>query len=203
MTDLASAWDEQSDSPSDFTKNDRFSEVLVAAVAALSVALGLLLHQRTLVQSWPYSNTQAGIEASYPAGWLTDERGDYVVRITNPRARPFKTRYVVSTRPAGGETSIRNVLDSLNLQRSIDLAAYRVLSVEDLDSGGQTYTRMSFAFVETDPNPFIERLPVVVLGTDMVFFDGNRAIIATFMADRESYEAELEGFVRFVASLQY
>jgi hypothetical protein len=132
-----------------------------------------------------------------------DEGGNYVARIRDPKARPFKTQFVISSIPASGQTSVRNVLDSLTLQRSIDLSAYRVLSVEQATVDGVSQTRMTFAFVDADPNPFIQRLPVVVLGTDIVILDGNRALVITYMSDQESYDDNLPAFQRFLASLRY
>jgi hypothetical protein len=187
----------------DTTKNDRFSSVLVVIVAAVAITLGLLLRQTSQGTTWSYENAEAGIEAQYPAGWLADEDGSYLARIRDPKARPFKTQYLLTVVPAGGQTSIRNVLDSLTLQRSVTLPAYRVISVEQIEQGEQVITRMEFVFVDSDPNPFIERLPVVVHGIDRIVLDGNRAIIATFMAENTTFEVNLEGFDRFVASLRY
>jgi hypothetical protein len=185
------------------TKNDRFAAVLVIALAIGGVLLGLLIRQRDQGRTWLYVNQQAGIQASYPAGWLVDESGSYLVRIRDPRARPFKTQYQITIIPVGSQSTIRNILDSLTLQRSIDLSAYRVLSVDEVSRGGTNLTRMSFAFVDADPNPFIQRLPVVVLGTDTVILDGNRAIVVTYMAEQSSFQTNQPAFDRFLASLQY
>jgi hypothetical protein len=190
-------------STGDVTKNDRFSAVLVAIVAAVSLTLGLVLRQTSQGTTWTYENAEAGIQAQYPAGWLADEDGIYLARIRDPKARPFKTQYLITVVPAGGQTSVRNVLDSLTLQRSVNLPAYRVISVEQIEQGDQVITRMEFVFVDADPNPFIERLPVVVHGIDRIVLDGNRAIIATLMAENTTFEANREGFERFVASLRY
>lgn len=202
-TDHVHTWEDQlEEAASDLTKNDRFSAVLVVIVFAAAIGLGLLLRQQSMGETWPYISQEAGIEGTYPAGWLTDEEGSYVVRIRDPKARPYKTQYQITVVPAGGQTSIRNVLDNLTLQRSVSLPAYRVLSVEE-GGGAEAVTQMEFVFVQTDPNPFIERLPVVVRGLDRVVLDGNRAVIVTYMAEEASYFANLAGFERFVASLRY
>jgi hypothetical protein len=171
--------------------------VLVVLVTLMALGLGLILRQRTSNLTWHFVSREAGIEVSYPAGWLTDEGGNYVVRIRNPKARPFKTQFMIAVVPAGGATSVRNVLDSLTLQRSSELSAYRVLGVEEIG------TQMNFAFVEADPNPFVQRLPSVVLGRDIVILDGDRAIVVTYMADDASFDESLPDFQRFLGSLQY
>ena len=143
---------------------------------------------------------EAGIQTSYPAGWLLDTEGDYLMRVNDPAARPFKTSYQITVAPASAQTAVRNVLDNLTLQRSSDLAAYQVLSVQVVS---ERVTRMDFAFVDSDPNPFLQRLPVVVLGTDLVLIDGNRAIIVTFKVAEEHFEREFPSFERFFAAMNF
>ncbi len=187
----------------ELTKNDRFAAVLVVLVAVTALGLGFIFRQRSINETWLYSSREAGIEARYPANWLLDERGDYVVRMQDPKARPFKTQYIVTVMPAGGETTVRNILDILTIQRAINLPAYRILGVEQIGTGGLNQTQMHFAFVEADPNPFVQRVPIVVLGTDFVILDGDRVIIVTYMSDETSFKENLPAFQRFFASLRY
>ncbi len=202
MSQIA-VWSEEIEQPPDFTKRDRFSAVLTIVVTAAALMLGLLIRQQSISERWPYVNQQVGIEALYPAGWLVDEQGDYVARIRDPLARPYKTQYIITVVPVTAQTSTRNILDNLTLQRSTNRPAYRVLDVIPAGEGNESYTRMDFVFVETDPNPFIEHLPVVVRGMDIVILDGNRAIIVTFLAAQTHFEANLPEFERFVEALRY
>lgn len=207
MTDTAWEWDAEQEEPtssSGLTRSDRLSSILVIIMAVLALTLGLLLRQRASARTWSYVSQQAGIEATYPAGWLVDEEDiSYIARLRDPTARPFNTQYQIATVPAGGQTSIRNVLDGLTIQRSTDLSAYRVLSVESVEINGEEYTQMNFAFVEADPNPFVQRLPVVVLGRDIVIRDGDRVIVVTYMAEENRFDDDLDGFERFFSSLRY
>lgn len=188
---------------SEITKNDRFSFVLVLFTFLIMISIGMVIKQQSSLGTWPYVDTESGIEAQYPVGWLVEEGTTYVARIRDPKARPFKTQFMLTVVPTGGQTAIRNVLDSLTLQRSVDLPAYRVLQVQEIQQEGLTVTQMDFVYVQTDPNPFIERLPVVVRGIDRVIIDGNRAIIASYMADETTFESQLIVFERFVSSLRY
>jgi hypothetical protein len=204
MSEQSWDWEEQlEDVAADQTRNDRFSSLLVIILVVLFLSLGLVNRQRIDAQLWDFNSRISGIEATYPAGWLVDESGDYVVRIRDPRARPFKTQYQIMVVPAGGQTSIRNVLDGLTLQRSSDLAAFRVLSVEDISIGTTTLTRLNFAFVDADPNPFIQRLPVVVNGMDVLIRDGDRVIVVTFMSEESTFDQNQPDFDRFLQSLRY
>jgi hypothetical protein len=179
-------------------RNDRYGSALAVIVTAGALVLGMLLRQSQLSSTIPFVDRTAGIQTRYPAEWLLDTEGDYVMRVSDPAARPFKTTYQIQVVPSGPQTSVRNVLDNLTLQRSSELAAYRVLSVQEVS--GQV-TRMDFAFVDTDPNPFLERLPVVVLGTDLVVLEGDRAIVITLLASENSYSREVPRFERFFAAL--
>jgi hypothetical protein len=185
------------------SRNDRFSAILVVIVAVTAISLGLVIRQRNTSQVWQYVSREAGIEALYPAGWLADEEGSYLVRLRDPKARPFKTQITITILPASSTSSVRNVLDSLTIQRSVDLPAYRVLNITERTTGGLNFTEMDFAFVNADPNPFAQILPVVVLGTDLVIIDGDRAIVATFMDEQSTYPENLSTFQRFFASLRY
>ncbi len=187
----------------DITQNDRLSALLVFMMLIGSLTFGFLLRQQDTNEIWSYISREAGVEAYYPAGWLTDEQGAYVARIRDPKARPFKTQYVVTAFPYGPESSVRNVLDSVTIQRANDLSAYRVLSIQQISYGGVMLTQMDFAYVDADPNPFIQRLPVVVQGRDIVIIDGNRAIVVTFMSEQATFDENLPAFEQFLLSLRY
>jgi hypothetical protein len=181
------------------SRNDRFSAILVMAVVVALLMLGLALRGSALLRTRPYIDRATGIEVHYPADWFLDTHGDYMMRVRDPAARPFRTEYTIRIAPASGQTSVRNVLDALTLQRSNTLSAYRVLSVDEEEGS----TRMTFAYVEADPNPFVQQLSVVVRGMDRVILDGNRAIVVTFAAEADHFEDELPGFERFFDSLVY
>jgi hypothetical protein len=208
MTDTAflDGWDE---APADththaVSRNDRIASILVVLMITLALMFGLGIRQRELGRTVSHVDREAGIEMRYPAGWLLDSADPaYTLRVSDPNARPFKTLYQITIVPASGQTTVRNVLDTLTLQRSSELSAYRVLDVGQQSLGGQDLIRMNFVFVETDPNPFIQRLPVVVLGTDVVLIDAERAIVVTYMAKQDTFERGLPGFERFLASLRY
>jgi hypothetical protein len=182
------------------SRSDRYASILTLAVTALALTLGLLLRQSQVSSTVPFVDRTAGVQTRYPSGWLLDTDGDYVMRVRDEAARPFKTTYLIRVVPASPQTSVRNVLDNLTLQRSSERAAYQVLSIQE---ASETVTRMDFAFVDTDPNPFLERLPVVVLGTDLVILDGDRAIVVTMMAAEDVYTREFPRFQRFFAALSF
>ena len=80
---------------SHLNRNDRFSAILVVIVTVTAISLGLVIRQRNVSQVWQYVSREAGIEAAYPAGWLSDEEGAYLgdVVISMDRARAQAPRY--------------------------------------------------------------------------------------------------------------
>ena len=185
------------------TRNDRLGLVVVSALTIIAMGAGLLIKEQSTNDTWLFESRSAGVVARYPAGWIVDEGSGAVARISDPRSRPFKTQYSISSFPFSGQTSIRNILDGITLQRSSDLAGYRVLEVFDAFVLGRNITRMRFAFVVADPNPFIQQIPVVVLGEDTVIVDGNRALVITYENFEQRFDADRASYDRFYASIRY
>ena len=201
MTNIAS--NDRQISTGDTTRNDRFAGLLAIVISLAAIGLGIVILERSKSETWIYENREAGIDGRYPAQWLVNEQGDYIVQIRDPRATPFKTQYILRALPLSQDDTIRNVLDNLTLQRSTSLSGYRVLDIEERNQGNRQITEMSFVFVDTDPNPYIERLPIIVLGLDRVIQDGDRAIVVTFMSAKESFNANLPDFEQFMATLEF
>ena len=68
-------------------------------VTLVAMSLGLIILQSSQSDTWLYENRESGIDGRYPARWLVDETGDYIVQIRGFRARPFKTEYVLRVGP--------------------------------------------------------------------------------------------------------
>lgn len=185
------------------SKTDRYAEILVLVVMLFAILGGLAIKQQSQSITWLFESRQAGISVRYPAGWLVQEGGGHIVTVRDPKARPFKTQFIISSIPTSPQTTTRNILDGVTLQRSNDLAAYRVLSIASTTLNGSNVAQVEFAYVDADPNPFIQRLPIVVRGVDLVLITSSRAIVVTFMSDSTTFEADRDQFQRFVASLRY
>ena len=91
---------------------------------------------------------------------------------------------------------------SIRFRESLRVTAYRVLDVrEDVSIGARVGTQVSFAFVETRPNPFLSTLPVVVRGQDYIFAQGDQALVSTLLAAEDDYERSEDVLIDFVRSL--
>ncbi len=187
------------------TQRQRWSHYFVFIYALFALFIGLNLRATTLDATVPYVNTQVGIRAFYPERWLIDTSGDYVFRVRDIAQVGFKTTIQVDVQPVTLNTSARNLLDTLTLNRSNSLSGYTVLS------SGEPYTlpneqeaiAMRYVYVSTADNPFLESVPTVVEGMDILAIRRGQAIIVTFLSDASSFDDNLTIFERFLDDLEF
>lgn len=190
--------------PENLTFRQRWSHYIAVLYCLVAILIGLNLRDAALTATISYTNSQAGIRAQYPANWLIDESGDYIFRVRDLSRPGFKTTIQVATRPVSALTSTRNVLDALNLSRAQTLAAYEVLSEEfyalpnDVSATAMTYT-----FVDTQDNPFLQGIPVVVQGLDILTIRGGQALVITFLADASAFDRVKPVFDQFLDNLEF
>lgn len=191
-------------SGSKLTWRQRWSYYLSVILAVAFFAIGLRLREDALTAVVPYANVQAGIQALYPQDWLLDTSGDYVFRVRDMSHLGFKTTIQVSVRPVSDDTDEQNVFNSLTLSRSQTLSNYGGSPIEpyilpnDVEALSMFYT-----FVTRETGTFLEGVPVVVAGLDILTIRRGQAIIITFQAESDIYERELAVFERFLDSLVF
>jgi hypothetical protein len=102
-----------------------------------------------------------------------------------------------------GVTQERNVLDALSLTREQTLSTYNVWSTEPFAMpDGTVATSMTYTYVATQPDPFLETIPVVVQGRDILLIRRGQAIVITFVAELKTYDEDFAIFERFLSSLE-
>jgi hypothetical protein len=189
----------------ELTQRQRWSHYFALLFGLAALVIGLNLYVSNLNAATLYTNVQVGISAEYPANWLIDSSpGDYVFRVRDPAQADFKTTFQVAVSPVGPTSTARNILDALSLNRAPTLDGYRVLLVEPyLLPDESEAVAMSYVFVATEPNPFLESLPVVVEGLDILTVKRGQAIVITFLSDSRVYNQNLEIFEQFLRSLSF
>jgi len=188
----------------EFTRRQRWSHALTVIVGVVVLLYGLNMRAGALYATTIYDNAQAGIRANYPQNWLLDESEDYVFRVRDMARIGFKTTILITTQPIGPDMTERNVLDTLNITRPLIMAAYNILSIGDYTlPDGTPATAMNYTYVAVDTNPFLESVPAVVLGQDIITIRGGQAIIITFCADAQTFDQDSAIFNRFLASLEF
>lgn len=185
------------------TFRQRWSHYLVLIFGVVGFIIAINLRDSFLYATTRYVNAQAGISVEYPQNWLLDEAGNYIFRIRDVSHAGFNTTIQVAARPVSSSTTTRNVLDALTLERSQTLG-YTVLSEEPYTLPDEsTGIVMSYTFVVSDPNPFLQGIPIVVEGQDILTIKRGQAIIISFLSDATIFDENLSILNRFMSSLEF
>lgn len=191
-------------SPPTLSRRQRWSHYLLIVTAFTAFGFGYSLRDSAINALQPYNNIEAGIRAFYPVNWLLDTSGDYVFRVRDVTRLGFKTTIQVSIRPIGQGTDERNILDSFTLNRSQTLSNYLVLATQPFTLPNDTpATAVFYTFVFRESSPFLESIPTVVSGLDILTISRGQAIIITFQADKAVYDIEYPRFERFLSELDF
>ena len=188
-------------------RRDRWMSWIVVGVFLVALILGWGV--KTAAEGQSKSFAAEGISGKYPEGWTLAEVEEPVLfQAEELWAQPYRSTLTLQRRPLPGGMSdpLRVVQQSLVLERGRGWTAYRVLETEtEVSFEGRTgLMRVSFAYVETNPNPFLETVPVVVEGEDYFFVsqDGNSVYIVTFTAAEQNYDREQRVLQAFMRALQ-
>ncbi len=189
------------------TRRQRWSHYFVVSFAIVAVLIGIGQRDNKLLATTPYVNIIAGISARYPQNWLLDTptNGEYVFRVQDMANLGFKTLIQVQVRSVGELTTPRNLLDEIAFRRAQTVTGYRSLTVADFNlPNEETPGRaLRYVYVAAEANPFLESLPVVVAGIDVLFIQRGQAIIITFQSDARDYANNYSVFEQFLNSLEF
>ncbi|MBL8148225.1 MAG: hypothetical protein JNL34_17750 [Anaerolineae bacterium] len=183
----------------------RWGNIFTIAFSLLALALALQVKSATESATVIYSDPVAGITVQYPQGWLLDTSGEAVLKVSNESAEGYKTSIEVRVLPLSVGLTERNLVDNLILNRSQTLASFDVLERESLTLGEdeRPATSMVFTFVASEVNPFLQSLPLVVEGMDVITAQGGQALIVTFLSDAATYDDNFETFQRFLNEIDF
>ncbi|MFN8377154.1 MAG: hypothetical protein U0452_00645 [Anaerolineae bacterium] len=191
--------------PNTLSQRQRWSHIFTIAFAVLAIFLALQLKNANQTATVVYSDPVVGITVDYPQNWLLDTTGDAVLKVSDESAEGFKTSIEVRVLPLGVGLAERNLVDNLILSRSQSLASFDVLERESMTLGEdeRPATSLVFTYVASESNPFLESLPTVVEGMDVITTQGGQALIVTFLSDATSYEQNLAIFQRFLDEIDF
>lgn len=187
----------------DIRRRDRWADLTVFALVAAALILGWALREAILFRTVSFTIAEAGISGRCPATWVRETGDDPLLRVRDPLDEEFNTVLELRSRPLAPEAEPAMVLDALALERAGQVAAYQPLDTDQVLVGGKTATRRTFTYVYVDRNPYVNRLPVVVRGTDLALRDGGRIIIVTLLAGVDNFEPHHRHFHTLVESLEF
>jgi hypothetical protein len=182
----------------------RWSHVVTMAVGIAIFALGLSVRNAALTATSVYENLQVGILAHYPRGWLLDTEGDYVFRVRDMSRPGFKTTIQISVQPASDDTTARSIADRLAFTRARVYIDYNILSTEDYALRSDLVAQaVDYTYAIRETGAFLQNLPEVVRGQDILTIARGQAIIITFRAESSVYEREYQHFRQFLRELSF
>ena len=186
------------------TRSQTINSLFVVLVALMLMGLGILLRNSAQAATSLFVDEQSGVRAFLPVNWLiTTDNSNFIVQAEDAGATPFKTLLRVALLPVGDEATPRNVVDTLTLQRAGRLSTYRVLSIQPTTVGDDEALEMEYAFVQTDNNPFLNAVPIVVQGRDVVVIREGQAVVITYREERGRFTENEELFDIFLATLEF
>ncbi len=187
------------------TRTQRWANGLVFLTALVTLAFGFLLKDQVISSTETRQFLAAGILAQYPSGWLLDTEGPYVFRVQDPMSPAYRTAIQVAVESIGADAAARNILDNLTIERARLLASYETLrtTLDYTLPDGEEATRLDYVYAATEDNPFLESIPVVVHGVDIVTIKRGQAIIITFRVEADRFGEEVWRLERFLATLEF
>jgi hypothetical protein len=181
---------------------DRYSDWAVIVTALVAVFLGWLLMSNVQSSAVPFDS--GGVKGQMPAGWVTDQADTGVVLHTSELGGSgFGTTYQLEVVPVAGNTTPADVASLYSIERAQNLNTVRVLDQQNVTVNGQDGYKVTYAFVDADSDVTRVDVPVVVRGVDYFFVAGDHAVVVTYQAGEDNYEADFGRFRRFLESLNY
>ncbi len=184
-------------------RRDRWADWAVIALVVVALILGWVLREATLFRTMPFTLDDAGITGRCPANWVREMGDDPLLQARDPLGGEFDPVLALRSRPLAAEVEAVVALDALALERAQRTAAYQSLDTVQVLVDGKVAIQRTFAYVHTDTNPYVDRLPVVVRGSDLALRDGGRVIIVTLLSGADDFEAYQRYFQTFARSLEF
>lgn len=187
------------------SQRQRWSHYFALIFGVVALVIGTNLRDGALFASTLYTDTRAGIRAFYPQNWLIEtETDEFIFRVRDMSQTGFKTTIQVSAVPIGAATESRNILEALSLSRMQTLAEYSIISIDTYALPDEPdATAMEYAFAFSEEAPFLESLPAVVRGLDVMAVRRGQAIVITFLSDASTYAQNLPVFEQFLVDLEF
>lgn len=184
--------------------SSRWSHVFTTIVIVAGMGVGFFLRDNALSEVRIYTDIQFGITAFYPAAWSVSSSMSYPFRARNLTERGFPTTIQITVQTVPDTISPRQVFDTLSLERLQTLASYNIISspVTITLPDGSSASVVEYAYADSEADPFLERIPSIIRGQDVVTIRRGQAITISFLSDEKTYDANLSTFEEFLQRLR-
>ena len=183
-------------------RRDRWVSWIVIALFLLALILGWVV--KALAESRYVTLNEGSVQVRYPEGWIKlDVEPPALVQVAD-KVTGVRTTLALEQRPLPPVSRPLAALhQALTLFRGQNWMAYRVLGIEEsVEIGGRTAMHVTFAYVETSPDPFRETTPVVMSGEDYLIPDGDQVYVFTLTTPESNYAQSQRYLKDFVRSFQ-
>ena len=182
---------------------DRFAEITVVLVTLVALTAGWFFKSSVENAAVPFE--AEGITAEAPKGWLqAGAEGDILLRTVDINSNGFGATYIVRQIAITSDATASEVASLLTLEHAQNLTAFRMLDQQEAkDINGRDAYMINYVFVESNPDVTHVDIPSVVRGKDLVYLNGDRAIVVSFQADENNYDLDLGRFYIFLESIQF
>jgi hypothetical protein len=182
---------------------DRFAEITVVLVTLIALTAGWFFKSSVENAAVPFE--AEGITAEAPKGWLqAGAEGDILLRTVDINSNGFGATYIVRQIAITSDATTSEVASLLTLEHAQNLTAFRMLDQQEAkDINGRDAYMINYVFVESNPDVTHADIPSVVRGKDLVYLNGDRAIVVSFQADENNYDLDLGRFYIFLESIQF
>ena len=182
---------------------DRFAEITVVLVTLVALTAGWFFKSSVENAAVPFE--AEGITAEAPKGWLqAGAEGDILLRTVDINSNGFGATYIVRQIAITSDATTSEVASLLTLEHAQNLTAFRMLDQQEAkDINGRDAYMINYVFVESNPDVTHVDIPSVVRGKDLVYLNGDRAIVVSFQADENNYDLDLGRFYIFLESIQF
>jgi hypothetical protein len=182
---------------------DRFAEITVVLVTLIALTAGWFFKSSVENAAVPFE--AQGITAEAPKGWLqAGAEGDVLLRTVDINSKGFGATYTVRQIAITSEATTSEVASLLTLEHAQNLTAFRMLDQQEVkDINGRDAYMINYVFVESNADVTHADIPSVVRGKDLVYLNGDYAIVVSFQADENNYDLDLGRFYVFLKSIQF
>lgn len=182
---------------------DRFAEITVVLVTLIALTAGWFFKSSVENAAVPFE--AEGIKAEAPKGWLqAGTEGDILLHSVDINSSGFGATYIIRQIAVTSEATTSEVASLLTLEHAQNLTAFRMLDQQQVkDINGRDAYMINYVFVESNPDVTHADIPSVVRGKDLVYLNGDHAIVVSFQADENNYDLDLGRFYTFLKSIQF
>lgn len=177
--------------------------VILLVAIALIAGWGLKASAENAVERYSAN----GITLSYPAHWMPSRPSDGSLRFRDTQAGGVPA--TITVRPASAcsaeaaAATVAAEAEGLILTHGSNLTAYSTLSTASAAFRGQPARRVSYAYVQDNANAFLQSLPVVMLGEDLVTYQQGQVYVISLRATQGEFAAAQGKFEALLGSIAF